>query len=296
MNKHRIPNPVTAIAEADATGKVAERFADIRQTMEIPLITSVWRILVDFDDGLESAWAITKPLYQSGQPQAALLKMRQEVAWPSPAPLIPSQLSCVGIAAGELPIILAIVDAYNRSNGLNLIALTALGATPSGAPANHPMPPSPSAWPQLPPLLNQEAIPLDTWTLLRAIYHLGSDSKKAGVATLWRHLAHWPGLLALIYAGLSPLSQTSAIQHTMQSVQEIARREGGRIAYLRPDISSLPGALPGALPDDVRDYITQYASNVHRMVTIGHIVAGWLQLVDAPTVESSIHYAKGNSS
>ncbi len=31
------------------------------------------------------------------------------------------------------------------------------------------------------------------------IYNLGVASRKPGVAMLWRHLAHWPGLLALIY-------------------------------------------------------------------------------------------------
>lgn len=272
MNESRIPNPVTAIAEADATGTVADIFADIRQTMEIPLITSVWRILVDFDNGLENAWSITKPLYQSGQPQAALLKMRHQVEWPSPAPLIPSQLACVGITPDDLPMIRTIVDAYNRSNGLNLIALTALGATPFGVPANDPVPPALPPWPQLPALLNQDEISPDTWALLRAVYHLGTDTKKAGVATIWRHLAHWPGLLALIHAGLSPLVGTGDIQRTTPVVLEVAKREGGRIAHLHPETSGLS--------KDVREYIAHYAGNVHHMVTFGHIVAGWLQAIE----------------
>ena len=54
MNQSEIRNPVTAMAESDATGEVAEIFADIRETMEIPLITSIWRILVDIEGGLRS--------------------------------------------------------------------------------------------------------------------------------------------------------------------------------------------------------------------------------------------------
>ena len=34
-------DPVSAIAEADATGEVAEIFADIRATMDIPMLTSI---------------------------------------------------------------------------------------------------------------------------------------------------------------------------------------------------------------------------------------------------------------
>ncbi len=95
MSEPKVSNPVTALAEADATGDIADIFADIRKTMELPLITSIWRILVDLDDGLSTAWNAAKPLYQTGQPQAALAAMRQQGALPTPALLTRSQLACV---------------------------------------------------------------------------------------------------------------------------------------------------------------------------------------------------------
>ena len=67
-------DPVTAISEAEATGRTAEIFADIREVMQIPLITSIWRVLADFDGGLEAAWAAVRPIYESGRPDAALQK------------------------------------------------------------------------------------------------------------------------------------------------------------------------------------------------------------------------------
>jgi len=45
-------DPVTAISETEATGHVAEIFADIRIVMQIPLITSIWRTLADIEGGL----------------------------------------------------------------------------------------------------------------------------------------------------------------------------------------------------------------------------------------------------
>ena len=42
-------DPVTAVDEASATGRTAEIFADIRETMGIPLVTSIWRGLADMD-------------------------------------------------------------------------------------------------------------------------------------------------------------------------------------------------------------------------------------------------------
>jgi len=59
-------DPVTAMDEASATGETAEIFADIRLTMGIPLITSIWRGLAGMEDSLPVAWAMAKPVFLSG--------------------------------------------------------------------------------------------------------------------------------------------------------------------------------------------------------------------------------------
>ena len=70
-------DPVSAISEAEATGETAAIFADIRQTMQIPLITSIWRTLVDIEGGLRAMWEIARPLYETGQPAAALSRLQR---------------------------------------------------------------------------------------------------------------------------------------------------------------------------------------------------------------------------
>lgn len=273
MKKPKLSTPVTAISEADARGEVAEIFADIRETMALPMLTSIWRILVDIEGGLPRAWEATKSIYQSGQPQASLLKLREQITWPIPGTFRASQLSCVGVDKDDLPAITAILDAYNRSNGLNLIALTALISEPEGSPANAPIPPAPEPWPQLSPLLSQDDIPAETWQLLREIAFAtrreNGGTQEPTIATIWRHLAHWPGLLALIFTGLSSLIQSGQLQEAMVQVSEMAKAEGAHIAHLRPDVD--------AIPADARAYITHYIAGVHRVVTMGHIVRVWLQ-------------------
>ena len=59
-------DPVTAIDEAQATGETVVLLAEIRQTMRIPLVTSIWRGLAGMDDSLRLAWAAAKPIYESG--------------------------------------------------------------------------------------------------------------------------------------------------------------------------------------------------------------------------------------
>ena len=66
-------DPVTAIEEAKAVGETAVLFAEIRQTMRIPQVTSIWRGLAGMDDSLRLAPAAAKPIYESGEPERALM-------------------------------------------------------------------------------------------------------------------------------------------------------------------------------------------------------------------------------
>lgn len=278
MDKRDQHDPVAAISEAEATGETAAIFGDIRRTMQIPFITSIWRTLVSIEGGLSAAWTPAKPLYETGQPAAALLKLREEAALPVPEPLAPGQLSCAGVSPADLATIRALIGVYNRSNGLNLLALTALVTSPAGPPPDAPTPPDPLPWPELPPLPAPVDIPPDTWTFLHYINRFGTVPGEEGLATLWRHLVHWPGLLAVIYAGLAPLQQDGTIQRSTQHVLEIAQTEGARLAHLRPEVVSLPEAA--------RRMITNYVRNpglVARMVAIGHGLARWLESPDGQT-------------
>ena len=265
-------DPVSAIAEAEATGETAVIFADIRQTMQLPLITSIWRTLAGVEGGLRAVWAVAKPLYESGQPDAALFRVFERAVLPVPEPLVPGQLDCAGVSAGDLPVIRALLDAYNRSNGLNLMALTSLVVTPAGLPANHPIPPPPSPWPTLPPLLAQADMAADTWTLLHHLNRFGATPDESGLATLWRHLAHWPGLLAVIHAGLAPLQKGGTIQRSIQQLLAGVQAEGASLARLSPERIDMPEAA--------RAMVTHYVRHpglVVRMVAIGHGLAHWLR-------------------
>jgi hypothetical protein len=269
MTKEYGTDPVSAIAEDEATGEVADIFADIRATMEIPMLTSIWRTLVAVDGGLRAGWDAAKPLYRDGVPAAILARVTEGADLPGPEPLVPGQLACAGVPEVELSAVRAIVDAYNRSNGMNMIALTALIEPPSGDPWDGPPAASPSPWPELRPLLAAGEIDADTWTLLQEINRLGGG--KGGLATLWRHLAHWPGFLAVIYAGFATLQKSGELERAMQSVHDLGRAEAARLAHLRTD--------PVVLPDDARRMITDYVAApgvVARMVTLGHILGRWL--------------------
>jgi hypothetical protein len=112
-------DPVTAVDEAKATGETAVLFAEIRQTMRIPLVTSIWRGLAGMDDSLRLAWAAAKPIYKSGEPERALTRSVAAVGLPRPEPWAPTALGFVGLTESDIIAARAVIAAYNRSNGLS---------------------------------------------------------------------------------------------------------------------------------------------------------------------------------
>ncbi len=113
MPKH---DPVSAIAEDEATGETAAIFADIRNTMQIPLLTSIWRILAGVEDGLSATWNAAKPIFETGHAYASFHKMKSNILLPVPEPLTADLL-------GLKPEHIMMVAAHNS----DLIAAKAVG-------------------------------------------------------------------------------------------------------------------------------------------------------------------------
>jgi len=260
-------DPLSALAESEATGNTAELFADIRQAMHIPLVTSIWRILAGVEGALSATWDVAKPLIETGQPDAALYRLTHEVSWPVPGQPIRDGAWKVDMAA-----IRAIVEAYNRSNGLSLLALSALIAEPAGRFATYPVPEILGVSPVLPPLRSRGPIEDDTWALIERANRIGATPDQPGVATLWRHLAYWPELLAAVERGFAPLQKDGTIARALDETQVVVRAEAARLAYLRSPVADIPSAA--------RTVITQYVTHpglVVRMVVIGQGLANWLR-------------------
>jgi hypothetical protein len=82
-----------ATKEVETIGETASLFAEIRQTMRIPLVTSIRRELAGMDDSLRLAWVAAKPIYASSQPKRVLTRGVAAVGLPSPGPRAPTALA-----------------------------------------------------------------------------------------------------------------------------------------------------------------------------------------------------------
>ena len=266
-------DPVSAITEEEAAGQIAEIFADIRDTMGIPLLTSIWRTLVSVDGGLEAVWAAAKPLYLSGFPQLALASIATSDDLPVPKPLLAGQLESAGLTSEDITSVRAIVSAYNRSNGMNMLALSCLLAKPHGDPLPKPKIENVIHWPPIPRLLPQNEIEPDVWRLLLEINKFGAVEDGA-LAPLWRHLARWPGFLSILHDVFVPLQRSGDLSKSVQRVHEVSGELAARMAYLKTETV----ALPVGAHEMVESYVA-IPGAVTRMVTLGHAVANWLDSV-----------------
>lgn len=271
-------DPVTALDEQTATGETAEIFADIRRTMDIPLVTSIWRGLAGIENSLPTVWAKAKPIYLTGLPELSLAWCISEAQLPLPS--IPSIESSAhpdmdqSQSVSELAAIKSIVDAYNRSNGLNLIALSALVATPANVERRSSNQPAEFLleWPELPRLMGREEIDGAVWHLIEQVNALGAHGVEPNVATLWRHLARWPRLLEQLHRALLPLQAQGLISTVAGKMVVLAREEGTKLAHHRDESVQLPVLATATISGYVSD-----PAKVARMVVVGHVVAQFLR-------------------
>lgn len=251
-------DPVPAILEADATGEIAEIFADIRATYRIGVVNLIWRHLAVFEGALPWAWASLKPLYVGGHVAAAASVLRAERPLPE-APNVPAAAwACIGLDPAPVRDVIA---AYDRSNPMALAALTLLrestapGFAASGTP-RAPLFPDEAAIP-LPALLALHEMPPHTAEMVRALNAMGSTAEQPILASMYRHMAHWPGALALAYGALAPLHASGALQSAIAATRDLAREEAARMATLLPrlppppDLSRVNAALDAFIQDAI---------------------------------------------
>lgn len=239
--------------------------------MQLPLITSVWRSLAGIENGLESAWGAVRPIMLSGEPERALQELREAGRFPAPGTSATEQLQIYELKPVDISPALTVIDAYNRSNGMNHFALSMLLTGSNRQPADKVAGASEQFWPELPRLLEKDEIDAATWVLLEQVRFLGATEESPVIATLWRHLAHWPGLLRLVIDSYEPMNQDGSLQDAIAKNHEQVTRIVAE--------SSAPAAHLSDIPEEALGMIKNYAQNpgaVNRMVCIGHGVREWL--------------------
>lgn len=213
-------DPVPAIVEASATGAVAEIFADIRRVLGVEVVNLIWRHLATIPDALPWAWGMLRPLYVDGTIAAEAQALHGQLSLPH-LPRLPDEIfAAIDLGNNERTSIREVLAAYDRTNAMALVALSALlcwldePSTPHDRIAEEiPAPPSkPLAPMPLPPLPALDTLPEAVATLVLTLNRLGTRRENPLLASMYRHLAYWPTYLALSWTLIAPLDGDGSLE------------------------------------------------------------------------------------
>ena len=221
------------LPESEASGAAAALYADIRGVTGVPVVNLIWRRLAFFPGALEWAWAAVRPLYAGGLADGAAAQILAGTPLPDLPPWPDPLLPAAGLSGADRAAVIRMLASYDRGNRLNLAALGALLRALEGAPAGG-LPPAAGSGArsavegELPPIPAMEALRPEVRDLVLALNRLGNSGDTV-VASLYRHLAYWPGYLALAWAQLAPLDRDGRLAATIAAGAEAAREASAGI-------------------------------------------------------------------
>jgi hypothetical protein len=254
-------DPVPAITEAAATGETAAIFADIRQVLGVDVVNLIWRHLATIEGALPWAWGTLRPLYADGSVIGEATALHKELALP-PMPAIPAPVfATLGLRPHDMAAIRGVLTAYDHTNAMAAVALTALrarldGRTPHDAAAAEPTPVAAAARIGLPKLLNLTEMQAETAALVTALNGFGTRRPGAVLASMYRHLAHWPSYLSFAWLLLAPLDGDGRLATAIPQAQRAASVRADRL------LVRLAAAPPPAQAAAISAAIEPFAGDV----------------------------------
>lgn len=266
-------DPVPAITEAEATGETAAIYTDIRATTGVPVVNLIWRHLATMPGALPWTWGALRPLYAANTVGQAAALLRANLDLPALQPWPVSVLECAGLSPADCESISRILRSYNRSNAMNLVALAALQANSRGEADNTLLAETQSGGGiegQLPALLTFDQMTPATADVVYRLNAIGDQEHKV-IASMYRHLAHWPAFLALVWERLAPLAADGQADAVISTNLEKARGIARQLAAQIPPPDKTPSAETVRQANAALDLFIQYA--IGRMVPLCGLLA-----------------------
>jgi hypothetical protein len=267
-------DPIAATSEADASGETAALYEDLRVTLGVSFVNLIWRHLATIPGGLAFVWTLVKPLYVSGELDRRSIDAASRVSLPSLAPLPDFVWDSVAITVQDRRTIAALIESYNHANGVNFLALiVALSALRDGLPsidqseqpsARHRRSPPIETFPSLPGLSDLSP---PVRELVRQFDQLGRLGPSDAIASLYRHLAHWPAFLATAYVALKPHHDSGELAKAQKHVIAFGGEQCPHLMRLAgPDLPFISPASKAAVLRGLEEFT---GLMIGRMVVIG---------------------------
>jgi hypothetical protein len=272
-DRPQVTEALPEIAERDAPPEIARIYNDIRTLSGVPMVALIWRHLATVPGVLPAVWDVLGPLFRQGTVQ--------EAAWSAAATSAePAVLEMSGLSDSDRAVFGVVLDAYNRANPVNFVAVRVLlhaadggnadTASTRAVPAGRTfVPPQPIG--DLPPMVPPAAIPAELRVMIDGLSTDSRIDRGRVVPSLYRHLIGWPDLLREIHGALHPRVASGELAGIVQGLASAMDQEARRLA------SGLPApAILGDLPA-VRETLDRFSLLIPEMVAIGLLLRRGLE-------------------
>lgn len=270
---------IAEVPERGAPPEIAAIYGEMRDALDMPLVNLIYRHFATHPGLLPWAWSVARPLAASGALQALAQRLRdrvqEKVAPRAPEPVDAGMLAQYGLDAAAARAIGELVEFYNRGNCMNVLVmkllLGALDAPPGAKSPAATVPPRAAraaATVAVPPIPALEALSGTDRALVAELNGYGEPGEPRALASLYRHVALWPGCLALWRDMLAPLQQSGFIAEARAFTADTA-------SVLAAELG-MPQGLSAPPPTEarLRATIESFASvTICKMIPIGLLLA-----------------------
>lgn len=266
------PALLPELLESQATGRIAEIYAEIRRFSGVPYVSSLQRYLATLPCVLEWAWGAIRPAMVSGEIPETGWRLARDVGLSPATPVAAEVLRGWGVDAAGLAAIRNIAANFVRVSPVNLVMGACLrqlltGAAPSGSGWLRMWTP-PDMLPPMPGNVDPTRLPEPFGAvLMRFATELNGVPF---IPALYRQIAQWPPVLVWLADELQPrfgAAETKAGRAAFQAAANAAATD---------IVARLPGVPPGA-PEDatarrVLAAIARYAQTSPEMTMFGQLI------------------------
>jgi hypothetical protein len=262
------------IGEDEATGEIADIFAELRDLCAVPYVSAIHRYLAGKPGFLEWAWAAVAPAFRSGAAQESGWRAAEGLALTPLDPLPPAALRVWGIDDNALMKVRDAAEGFIRVAPVNMVfagLVKALleGRAPGGSlSAQSWTPPAPLP---LPPAMVDLA-KLDAASRDAVMLFASEMGGKPFVPGLYRMLGHWPGLVAHLGAVLRP---RIASAESVAAFDTLRARIDAAVPAVLATLPPVPASRPRPSDADRADFLEvgqTYRKTSPELVVVGTLI------------------------
>lgn len=263
------------LPETEASGNTREIYSEIRRLCGVPMVALIYRHLATIPGALEWAWALLRPAMTSGLLQERAWELAAGNSLPFSASIPRPALRVAGISADDQRTIANVLDAYNRANPVNILAVQYLAHLLHRTAADATDLPPFSSWeaPQalapLPAMIEPQDMDPKVRELVGLLTDRGEPRPSRDLPSLYRHLARWPNMLGFAAVIVTPAFP--AIDAAAGRLREEVLLAAGRLATRTFHAS---GISPPTAPHrkQLESAIDSFTLRIPEMVVIGALL------------------------